>query len=93
MAVELNGIEFAFDCALHKITKSTTNVIGILKGGDPKLSRNDRRRCSYDHLGRGEFASLGESPGKESIMEQTIMLQGRLEYWKSREYWPNAGQS
>lgn len=65
-AAELKGVELSFDCILQKITKSTTNVVGVLKGSDPEISREVIViGAHYDHLGLGEFASLGETQGKE----------------------------
>jgi len=66
IAAELNGVEFTFDCALQKITKSTTNVVGVLNGREMAHSRElVVIGAHYDHLGLGEFASLSETQGKE----------------------------
>ena len=65
-AAELKGVELSFDCMLQKISKPTTNVVGVLKGSDPEFSGEVVViGAHYDHLGLGEFASLGETQGKE----------------------------
>ena len=66
VATVLKEVEFTFESELLKIAKQTTNVIGLLKGKDPRLSNEYViAGAHYDHLGLGEFASLGESQGKE----------------------------
>lgn len=65
-AAELKGVELSFECILQKISKPTTNVVGVLKGSDPEFSKEVVViGAHYDHLGLGEFASLGETQGKE----------------------------
>jgi hypothetical protein len=63
---ELPGLRVALHSELHKITKSTANVIGFLEGSDGTL-KNDLILIGahYDHIGLGEVASLAEAAGKE----------------------------
>ena len=65
-SAELRGLRLDFRSDLHKVTKSTSNVVGILEGHDPRLKEEAIViGAHYDHLGLGDLGSLSEGRGKE----------------------------
>ncbi|HEU4389140.1 MAG TPA: M28 family peptidase [Blastocatellia bacterium] len=62
-ASELKGITIEFKTDVIKISKDTSNVVGIVRGTDPKLSSEYVViGAHYDHLGLGGPESLAQNP-------------------------------
>ena len=62
-ALALNGITIEFKTDVLKISRDSANVVGIVRGADPRLSSEYVViGAHYDHLGLGGPESLAQNP-------------------------------
>lgn len=65
-SVSLPNLYLSLRTELHKITKGTANVVGVLHGNGDRLKEEAIViGAHYDHLGLGEMGSLSEKRGHE----------------------------